>query len=397
MSFHEISFLILLLILALGYSFYLVGMAIITRLRPQAIEEELNPRDQGPWPCVHILVATFNENLLIENKVRNALFLAYPKEQRKIWIIDGGSNDGTLATLDRLSAELGDQVRVIKSSAADKICQLNLALEQIPKEDIVVISDADALIGSELALQSTAAALAREEIGVVGGWTNPHPRSTIQAEIAYWDKQNRLRYLEAKTFSATAAVSPYIAFRRGLIQLLPEDCVADDIFISYRSHLRGKRILYSPTIQVTELRASVNITQMFRHKLRKAHAYTTELFRVLYLLPHMPKRLKFMYLFKLYQFFYLPWIFCLISLESLILLAEGEFALVFGGYCALVLALLVASLSLSPPRGLKRGGFEWKSVIATLQSFSLMNLVLMTNSLIFPFWRQKASYEKVGQ
>lgn len=385
--------------LAFSFSGYLLSLALIRTLRASRESAELFDHSAlESLPHVNFIVPTFNEGLFIQNKLRNLFALDYPPNLLRIWICDGGSTDATRAEVERLRPELGPtELHFLVAPVPGKIGQMNLALAQIPADELVVVTDADALIHTKEALKKTAAAFAKEpELGLVGGWTNPDPKSALQTELAHWDKQNRARFLETVTYSASIVVAPYYAFRRSLIKLFPEDCVADDVYISYVAHLRRLRVLYTPAIQVTELRSPRGFRQMFFHKFRKAHAYTSELFRVLYLLPYMRKRVKYFYLTKMFQFFYLPWAFLFLFIESFIMASAGYAHIVLTFYALFLVLILGTSYMLKPPPGLSRGGITLVSFVASVEIFLVMNVVLILNSVAFPFWRQNANYAKVG-
>ena len=399
MLFHFALFAASLAALAFSFSGYLISLVLIRFLRACRESEEIyDYRDLHDFPRINFIVPTLNEGLLIQNKVRNLLALDYPTAKKRIWLCDGGSSDTTRAEVERIRAELGTtELIFLVAPVPGKMGQMNLALAEIPADELVVVTDADALIHTKDALLKTAAAFAHEPaLGLVGGWTNPEHKHALQAEIAHWDKQNRARFLETITYSASIVVAPYYAFRRTLLDKFPEDCVADDVYISYVAHLAQQRVLYTPAIQVCELRSPRGFRQMFFHKFRKAHAYTSELFRVLYRLPYMNKRLKYFYMTKIFQFFYLPWAFVFFFLESLLLVWAGYAELVLVTYVAFFFLVLGTSFLLKPPPGLTRGGISLVSLVASAQIFFVMNFVLVLNSLAFPFWRQDSNYAKVG-
>lgn len=397
MLIHIAIFIATASLLIISHSLYFLGLALMQKLRGRGlIAYRLEDFHEADSPTINIVIPVFNEAQFIERKIENTAALDYPSAKLVVWVVDGQSTDSTIALCQKAASRFALDVRILHSLIPSKIHQLNLALEQIPAEQIVVVTDADTLVESKTALRWTSLALADADNGVIGGWSGPDPKTAIQAEIAYWDKQNRIRWLETLTYSSSIAVAPYYAFRRSLLPIFPDDCVADDVYVSFKSLLSRGRILYTPQIITTELRSPTNLWQMLQHKLRKANAYTIELFRVLYLLPRMSRRLRFLYTFRLFQFFYLPWVVLIFLGETALLLYASSYGLVLCTYAFAFSFILLASLIIRPYPGMKRGGFSPISILATIQCFTIVNLVLLVNSLSFPFWLQNAAYEKVG-
>ena len=377
-----------------GYLFCLALLRLLKKTRP--IDQLFRTRDLPPAEVMaHILVPTFNEAPYIADKIDNLLAQDYTK--MRVWICDGGSSDATIALAQAKIAEAGaEKIELLHCRERGKILQINEALARIGASDVVIISDADALCLTFDAISRAVGALGRDpEVGLIGGWTNPENSSSLQAEIAFWDKQNRARYMETIAFSSSIVVAPFYAFRRSLLTLFPEDCVADDVYISYVAHLKQVRVIYTPDIPVIERRSPQSRAEFIRHKFRKTHAYTTELFRVLHRLPYMRVRLKFFYLTKLFQFFYLPWFFLFLFIESWILSLAGYFGLVASFYLVFLILILLASATMKPPPGMSRGGLKLVSFVASVETFLVVNLVLILNSVLFPFWRQNSSYARL--
>jgi cellulose synthase/poly-beta-1,6-N-acetylglucosamine synthase-like glycosyltransferase len=393
-------FLFFISLSALGFSFsgYLLCLALIKLLKKSSSIDNLFTKDSHlPQKTIHVIVPTFNEAPYIVQKINNLVAQDHPA--KKIWITDGGSSDETIDLVKKefISKKLNN-IELLNSSRRGKINQLNEVLEKIGSDSLVVVSDADAICLTFDALTKAAIALEiNQEIGLIGGWTNPENHSALQTELAFWDKQNRARHLETIAFSSSIVVAPFYAFRRDLIEKFPEDCVADDVYISYASHLKHLRIIYTPEIPILERRTPANRRDFFLHKFRKAHAYTTELFRVLHRLPYMGKRLKFYYLTKLFQFFYLPWFFLFLFIESFILASSGYATIVLFFYIIFFMLILLASAVMKPPKGMKRGGISLVSFFSSLETFLALNLVLISNSILFAFWRQDSNYPRLRE
>jgi cellulose synthase/poly-beta-1,6-N-acetylglucosamine synthase-like glycosyltransferase len=381
------------------FACYPLLLAVARKTRPRALVQVAVDIDDGALPEIVLVIPTYNEEAFIEDKLRNIATLAYPPRRLRVLVADGGSSDETVPRIDRTRASLPFAVDVIACEERGKIPQLNEALDRISPDAIVAVTDADARIDVPDALLRVVGYLRHNpEVGLVGGWTRPpvDDRSVPDAEHGFWDKQNRLRYVETISFSSSIVVAPFYAFPRRSIDRFPADCIADDVYVSFRHHLAGSRVVYAHDILVTELRCPTDLGALFRHKLRKANAYAVELARMLHLAAHMGRRLKLVYFFKIFQFLYLPWALLGFGLLAAHLVVQGQPIYVGSILVALFATLLGASLSMVPPPGSQRGGLRFRPIVASAILFTIMTVVLCLNTLFFPFWRQGSSYERLG-
>jgi cellulose synthase/poly-beta-1,6-N-acetylglucosamine synthase-like glycosyltransferase len=345
-------------------------------------------------PKVHIIVPFFNEIALIKEKMQNIEFLDYPKKDLKVVFVDGGSTDGGEKFVkDWIEKEENRFFEFVNGGG--KILQLNHALSNIPDEDFVVITDVDSIVQDKNAIRIALNYFELDNVGLVGGWARPLEEAAMGLEIAYWDKQNRLRYLETKAGTSSIVTAQFYMFRKKLLHQFPSDCLADDVYVAFQAHKNGEKVIYAHEIDVLEVRQPSNLKSLFWHKLRKANAYSIELLRELYLLPHMKRFEKFLYLYKMFQFFHLPWISVLFLGSTIALLMEKYHFTVLLSYVLLLISIFSASFSLKPPEHRIRGGLRLHSALYTIGIFSLVNFVLILNSLLYPFWRQNKIYERI--
>jgi len=345
-------------------------------------------------PDFYVLVPCHNEAKFLAKKIENLLAQSYLPEKLRVIICDGGSTDGTRASVENL---LGPRVTFLACAERGKIAQLNEGLRLVPPGALVAVSDADALLIRLESLHLAVDYLRAPGIGVVGAWGIPDPATAFEPEQAFWDKQNRLRYLESKACTSSIVTAQFYAFRRELIQAFPDDCVADDVYIAFLAHGSNQRVIYAYDIEAIELRQPRSHAELYHHKFRKANAYTTELLRQLYRLPVFSKRTKFLFLFKVYQFFYLPWIMVLFVICSVLYASQQRWGTLLAAYGILFCGTLLASMLVTPPPRKRRGGIGIKSALQTIYVFSLVNFVLLANSISFPFWVQNSRYHKVNQ
>jgi len=397
MSFSFYLYLFFFLTMVYFFSGHIFLLVLINYLRPNKISWEKGTMENLLLPKITVIIPFFNEETIVSEKLNNILKQDYPKDKLKIIFVDGGSTDKSFKILRDSSLALDQNISILSSPLSGKINQVNHALNLVPRENFVVITDCDAILLSPYSLKYAVNCFIKNpEVGLVGGSTMPRPENAMLEETAYWDKQNRMRYLEMKCFSASIVVAPFYMFKRNLLSNFPQDCVADDVYISLLTHLKKLRILYLPYLKVEEVRTPSGLFELIKHKLRKSNAYMTELFRFLYKLPYMGKRLKLIFLGRLLQFFYMPWGVIGFILMIFRMIYSGEYLFLIVSLSSLFFLMVLASLCMIPATGEIRGGVKFKSIIATVNIFAIMILVLIVDFIIYPFWKQSSSYEKVS-
>jgi biofilm PGA synthesis N-glycosyltransferase PgaC len=398
LSLDDALFLAAAFCIFVQFAFYPLLLAVVRKTRPRALVQVAADRDDAFLPNIVAIVPTYNEADFVEGKLENLATLSYPRERFKVVIVDGQSSDDTLLRVEQFRARSPFPIEVVLATERGKIPQLNEGLERIDEDAVVVVTDADARVDGTDALLRTVGYLRHNpEVGLVGGWTRPPlgNRDVPEAEHGFWDKQNRLRYVETVSFSSSIVCAPFYAFARSTVDPFPRDCIADDVHVALQNHLAGRRVVYAHDIPVTELRCPTDLRMLFQHKLRKANAYAIELSRFLHLAPFMGRRLKLVYFFKVFQFLYLPWALIGFGLLTLQLAIHGQGAFVGAVLGVLFLLTLAASLSMVPPPFGARGGLHPRSIVASLVLFTITTVVLCLNAMLFPFWRQGSSYERL--
>lgn len=140
------------------------------------------------------------------------------------------------------------RVRVLRDEGEGKPAALNLALSAAQGE-IVVLSDGDVYVGPG-SVGALLEAFTDPQVGIVSG--RPISVSPRETMLGYWSHllvdagahQQRLRRAGDGEF---LECSGYLyAFRRSLVQPIPEDSLAEDGLISHRVWEQGYLTAYAP-------------------------------------------------------------------------------------------------------------------------------------------------------
>ncbi|MCX7935519.1 MAG: glycosyltransferase [Planctomycetota bacterium] len=337
-----------------------------------------------------VLVPCFNEEKDILAKLEDIRGLNYPRDRLRVIFADGGSTDATVAILEG-NLRPDEPYEILRCQGRGKIAQLNEALQRCEAE-IVVNTDADARLDPEALRWLAAEFAAAPEAAVVGAYCRP--AQAMDLEIYYWDAQNKGRLLESDAGSASIVVAPCYAFRRQLLTALPEDVVADDVYVSFLAHAVGQRVIYSRQAQARELRAPRTSAEFLAHKFRKSNAYLRESLRFLYRLPDMPAFAKILFFTRVAQQLVLPWLtlFWLLTVGSLLTLFRVDVAL---ACCILLGALFLATSRIFAhvrlPDTPKQHSFA-----TMVRGYVLTCFILLATAIAYPFCRQGSVYQRLA-
>jgi cellulose synthase/poly-beta-1,6-N-acetylglucosamine synthase-like glycosyltransferase len=188
-------------------------------------------------PSVTLVVAAYDEEGVIEEKVRNALALDYPRERLELIVASDGSDDRTAALARAAGADLVlDLPRVGKAAAQD-------AAVENARGEIVAFSDANSLWAPD-ALRLLVAPLADPSVGYVCGQVRfTSSAGAANQEGAYWRYEMAVRSLESTLGGITAGNGAIYALRR--FHYKPGDPYTGDLSLPFRMARRGLRSLYA--------------------------------------------------------------------------------------------------------------------------------------------------------
>jgi len=165
-------------------------------------------------PCVTLVVAVFNEEDTIAERIENALSLDYPQDRLEIIIASDGSTDRTNEIVAEFAAR-DDRVHFLDLPRAGKCAAINAAVEQADTE-IVAMSDAAAHFSSDVLMKMVGYFADPTVHCVVGKVTmlplEDGPYNALEA--IYWRYESRLRQLEALAGIAFVAGGQCMAVRK---------------------------------------------------------------------------------------------------------------------------------------------------------------------------------------
>lgn len=199
-------------------------------------------------PRVSVLLAVFNEERIIEAKIKNFQELSYPAERRELLVVSDASDDATDA-LARGYAGAG--VRLLRQEArGGKTRALNRAASEATGE-ILVFTDANSMFRPDC-LRALVAPFADPGVGLVSGrslYVDAAGRQTLGG--AYRRYEEWIKDGESRLFSIVGADGAVYALRRELFtELRPE--YINDLTHPIQVVLRGLRAVSASEAVVVE-------------------------------------------------------------------------------------------------------------------------------------------------
>lgn len=194
---------------------------------------------------VSVMIAAYNEERVIAEKIRNILLLQGSEQIAEILIGSDGSSDRTAEAARSVS---DPRVRVFEFfERRGKAVVLNELMQKCTG-DIVVMTDARQEITRD-ALIALLENFADPGVGVVSGeliFRSANSAGTATAIESYWDYEKIIRKAEATFHSVPGATGALYAIRRSLLRPIPEQTVLDDVLIPMRAVLAGHRCVFEP-------------------------------------------------------------------------------------------------------------------------------------------------------
>lgn len=256
-----IVFWLSLFVIFYTYGGYPLLVALFAQFKPRM---DYSPKslNNDDLPSVTLLIAAYNEQTCIAEKLNNALFIDYPAGKLQIIVAADGSTDNTVEIVKRFRSR---GVELSYSPLREgKTAAINRAMKAA-RGDIVVISDANNHYEAN-ALIELVAPFGNPNIGAVtGAKTVINDESRLGAsEGFYWKYEAFIKRHESRLGTCVAATGEILSFRSSLFEPYPPGLILDDFYLAMRIIARGYRMVYAPracSIESVSLSAMDEVTR----------------------------------------------------------------------------------------------------------------------------------------
>lgn len=300
-----------------GYTILLALIVIIKKLLFQ--DKKKHPTDS--FPHVTIVVAAYNEEKNIADKIQNSLLQDYPQDKiAQIWVNDASTDETKVLLAKYPHITVLDQ-----PERKGKIAAINLAMQHVTTP-ITIFSDANAMLSLN-AIRKIVEPFSNQRVGCVAGekriLLNSHENAAATGEGIYWKYESLIKELESDCSSTLSATGELYAIRTELFEEVNSDTILDDFAISTNVLKKGLLVKYIPEAYACE-RASANISEEKKRKIRIAAGSFQSLFRNLELMnPFKHPFLTFQFIsHKILRWFILPLSLILIPILNILILVK---------------------------------------------------------------------------
>ena len=221
-----------------AYTGYPVILKIGARLFQIRVKREIF------FPKVTFIIAAYNEEKIIKEKIKNTLSLDYPKDQLEIIVVSDCSTDRTDEIVKGYENRGVKLLRMIERGG--KVEGHKMAVKSAASE-ILVFSDATGMYEKD-ALKYLTRYFSDSRVGCVGGmlrYFNPINSALGSGEGLYWKYEVFLRKAESLLGSLTAVSGSIYAVRKKMYLEFPSE-LADDLIIPLNCLKNGLHTIYEP-------------------------------------------------------------------------------------------------------------------------------------------------------
>lgn len=265
----EFLIFVLIALIIHPYTIYPLSLVILnkcSRHKKMSYMEETKP-----YPRLSLLVAAYNEEKVITEKLANSISLDYPKEKLEIIVGSDGSTDRTNLIVQSYATTYSNVRLLAYNQREGKVNVINKSIPLCSGE-IVVLSDANALYNKK-ALKNIVRHFSLKHVGCVAGEKRIrsfNAQDTIgKNEGLYWRLEAFIKKQESRAKTVIGADGALYAIKRNLFKQLPKDTSVDDFLLSMFIVMQGYSIVYEPDAYSYE-DAGNSLNDEFKRKVRIA-------------------------------------------------------------------------------------------------------------------------------
>jgi cellulose synthase/poly-beta-1,6-N-acetylglucosamine synthase-like glycosyltransferase len=343
--------------------------------------------DFDTLPTCTLVVAAYNEEGLMDEKIKNSLALSYPKNKLEFVFITDGSTDGTAEIVDKYP-----QVRHLhRDERKGKIAAVHRAMDTVTTE-VVVFTDANTFLNAE-AVVNICRHYADKKVGAVAGEKRVFSTGAdaTAGEGFYWKYESKLKAWDSELYTVVGAAGELFSIRKELYLPVSPNTILDDFMISLLVAGDGYRVIYEPEAFATES-ASQNVTEELKRKIRIAAGGIQSILWLKSLLnPFKIPVLTFQYVsHRVLRWTIVPFLMILALLLNLIIVFQGSVDLT---YQLLLLAQVGFYLAAISGWILEEKHIKLK-IFFIPYYFCMMNYAVIMGIFRFASGKQSAIWEK---
>ena len=223
------------------------------------------------YPPISIIFPAYNEEKVIDNRIKNLAESDYPVEKMELIIVNDASEDNTEDVALKAMENYGLKGRVVKNETRSGV---NFSMSRGIKEaesDIVVCTDADVYFDRSALKLVVSKLVSKEDIGAVTGDLQPlkGKEVTKKSESAYRSMYGKICEWESEVASTYCFNGALYAIKKTAPATLNIKNGAYDAGIAFSVIRNGYKAVYVSSAKVFE-NVPNDLSAQFKQKIRRA-------------------------------------------------------------------------------------------------------------------------------
>jgi cellulose synthase/poly-beta-1,6-N-acetylglucosamine synthase-like glycosyltransferase len=229
-------------------------------------ERRVRPVNWEELPPVTLVIAAYNEQDCLAEKIANLRQVDYPQEKLEVIFVSDGSTDHTNEILRDLHDP--NSQAIFLSERKGKANALNEAVRHA-RHGILIFSDASTLFARDT-VKTLVRHFSNPRIGgVCGSLHFQRTSETRQTEGLYWKYESMLRLMEGRLGVTLTASGALYALRTCCYRPVMTGTIIEDLVIPMNAQRLGYKVVYDPEAVATEFAAS-SVVGEFTRRVRLA-------------------------------------------------------------------------------------------------------------------------------
>lgn len=233
----------------LGYPLLIVAAARFRGRRDITFPpmEQRNDCGRAEVPSLTVIIAAYNEERLIEGKVRDTWRQDYPRDRLHVLVVTDGSTDSTAAAAERAGAcVLNGSQREGKSAA------VNRGIAAAGTE-LVCLSDANCVLAPDT-LRAIVQPFNDPRVAVVSGVKSVGGGGASgSGESIYWRLESRVKAAESVFGAVMGAPGEICGLRRSTVRTIPPGVINDDYHLTCDALSRRYHVRFASRATASEM------------------------------------------------------------------------------------------------------------------------------------------------
>lgn len=373
------------------YAFFGYGILLYFIIKIKRIvkgKPVIPPVDEGLLPSCSLIIAAYNEEDFIDEKIANTLSLRYPAGKLQLIFVTDGSTDRT----PELVAAYPQIKHMHSEARKGKLAAVHRVLKEVTT-DVIVFTDANTFLNAD-ALVNICRHYADPVVGAVAGEKRVATSAADDAtagEGFYWKYESKLKTWDSELLTVVGAAGELFSIRTNLYPEIPVNSIIEDFMTSLLVASKGYRVIYEPEAFAME-NSSDSVKEELKRKIRIAAGGIQSIVWLKKLLNPFPRPiLTFQYVsHRVLRWTVVPFL----MIAALIL----NIVIVISGYDSLVYDLLLAGQIIFYSMALLGWLLETRQIKVKIlfipYYFCMMNYAVVRGIMRYISGTQSAIWEK---